>query len=101
MDSSVYIENNEDHLAKFRQCQFEMDCIQMMLYNSNTRTHGEQRIISDGVKNLLATEKLDTASNTVAQKYKNERKKAIDAINRTFDNFMKSKSCIRVKRSVV
>ena len=99
LDSSVYIDNNENYLAKFYQCQFEFDVINMILFNPNTKISGSQRMLNrEHINQLSATEVLDLNSNTVARKYENEKKKAEQAISRTFDAFLKPKSKFIVNR---
>lgn len=102
LDSSDYINNNSVHLAKFKQCQFEMDVIQMFLHNSNIQSNTAERVIgSQNLTGLLATETMDLTLNTIARKYTNELKKAKQAIERTFDSFMRISKQLAVKRSVI
>jgi len=103
LDSQVYIDNNQVDFAKFLQAQFEFDVVSMFLHNSNNRSNREERITVDSqlVQQLLSTEILNTDMNTIARKYIRERKFATEAINKTFDKFLKKKGTFKVRRSVI
>lgn len=100
LDSSQYVTNNLIDLAKMYQAQFEMDFIQMMQLNSNVRVHGEARELTAD-KNLLTYHASDLTGNTVARRYNQELKRAKAAINKTFDNFLKSPKKIQIRRGVI
>jgi len=99
LDSDVFIDNNSDFLAKFTQCQFEMDAIQLFLNNPSANINAAERNISERV-GMLATEKLDMGLNTVAKKYQAEKKKALQSIERTFDKFLKPQKQIIVTQDI-
>lgn len=99
LDSDKFILNNENALAKFKQCQFEIDAIQLFLNNPNGNINGSERNILDRA-NLLATEKLDTQMNTVAKKYQIEKKKALSAISKTFDKFLQPRKTLEITMDV-
>jgi hypothetical protein len=102
LDSSVYLTNNELDFARFYQSQFEMDFIKLAMSNSNAESNREiHNLNSDRVMQLLATEGLDTEMNTVAKKYLAEKKMAEEAINRTFDKFLKVDNGFSVTRRTI
>lgn len=103
LDSDVYVENNKVFLAKFLQTQMELDFIKMLTHNTNSRSNGTQRIIADNDRslNLLATESLNSDLNTVAKKYQEQKRIAIDSINKTFDKFLHAPKGFKVKRKVL
>jgi hypothetical protein len=100
LDTDDYIETNADTLAKFKQCRFEMDAIELFLNNPNANFNGQERNIVDRA-GLLATEKLDSSMNTVSKKYQSELKSAKSAIEKTFDNFLKPRKTIIIKQDVI
>ena len=100
LDSDAYIATNADTLAKFKQCRFELDAIELFLNNPNANFNGQERNIVDRA-GLLATEKLDSSMNTVAKKYQSELKAAKAAIEKTFDNFLKPRKTIITKQDVL
>lgn len=99
LDSDVYIDSNLEFLAKFTQCQFEMDAIQLFINNPSANINPSERNTADRL-GMLATEKLDIQLNTVARKYQAEKKKAIQAIEKTFDNFIKPSTQISIKQDI-
>lgn len=98
LDSSEYVDNNLIDLAKMYQAQFEMDFIQMMQLNANSRVHGDARDID---KNLLTYHASDMTGNTVARRYASQLKIAKNSINKTFDRFLKSGKKIQIRRSSI
>ncbi len=94
LDSSVYLENNSIDFVKFMQVQMELDFIRMVLHNSNTRANRDSRnLINDQLtQQLLSTESLNLDLDTIAAKYQREKKIAAEAVNRTFDRFLKKKN---------
>lgn len=100
LDSSSYVSNNILHYGSALQAQFEIDFINTLRFNANTRTNSKERTI--GVdKNYLDFQATDLASNTVARKYSNEIKLAKNAVNATFDRFLKSPKKLTIKRTSV
>lgn len=98
LDSGQYVNNNLVDLAKMLQLQFEMDSLLMMQLNSNSRVHGDSRDID---RNLLTYHTSDLMGNTVARRYNSELKSAKEAINMTFDRFLKSRKKIKVRRGTI
>jgi hypothetical protein len=100
LDSSDYVTNNLIDFARAYQAQFEMDFVQMLRFNANTRTNDTQRII--GVdKNYLDFQMSEFNANTIAKKYADEIKTAMQSINKTFDRFLKSPKKIVIKRGSI
>jgi hypothetical protein len=96
LDSAEYINNNLVDLARAWQLQFAYDVTRMFLYNPNSKSNRDERAIN---ANLLQVEALDTNLDTVAKEYRMELKSVKQAINQTFDRFLKSKPVFRVKSS--
>lgn len=94
LDSSVYLENNSIDFAKFMKVQMELDFIRMVLHNANNRANRDSRnlIGSQLTQQLLSTESLNLDLDTIAAKYQREKKIAAEAVNRTFDRFLKKKN---------
>jgi len=102
LDSALYVENNEVDLAKFIQAQFEMDCIRMMLHNSNNRSNIQERLQKQGISSqIMATEALDYKMHTIAKEYVSKKKQALDAISLTFDRMLKPKRTFITSRGSV
>ena len=102
LDSEVYITNNKIDLAKFYQLQFELDCLKMMLHDTYNKVNGNQRRQSDELsRQLLTAETMDLSMQTVARDYRNQKSIATEAINRTFDKFLKKPKGFNVKRRVM
>jgi len=103
LDSTLYITNNQVNLAKFLQSQMQMDFVKTILHNSNFRSNREERMLtqSDLTMQLLSTESLNTDLNTIAATYVTEKKLAVEAINKTFDNFLKKKQTFSIKSGVL
>lgn len=99
LDSSVYVSNNKIDLAKFYQLQFEYDFFRMSLGNSNAQSNRTERIIID--KTTANIELFDLTGNTVARRYMSEKKKATEAINMTFDRFIKKPTKFKTSRRVI
>jgi len=98
LDSDIYLTNNKIDLAKFLQTQFEYDFLRLCLHNANASSDLEERNITNN--QLLATEVMTLDMNTVGRKYENQRKIAVDSINKTFDKFLNVPKGMKVKRRV-
>ena len=103
LDSDLYITNNKVDFAKFLQVQMELDFVRTIIHNTNFRSNREERILKGGqlAQQLLSTESLNLDLNTIARKYMNEKKIAVEAVNKTFDKFLKKKNSFRVTRRVI
>lgn len=103
LDSDLYITNNKVDFAKFLQVQMELDFVRTIIHNTNFRSNREERILKGGqlAQQLLSTESLNLDLNTIARKYMDEKKIAVEAVNKTFDKFLKKKNSFRVKRTVI
>ena len=103
LDSDLYITNNEVDFAKFTQTQMELDFVRTVLYNANTRSNRKQRslVSSQLSQQLLSTETLNLDLDTIAAKYKREKKIAEQAVNRTFDKFLHTKNTFKVTRRTI
>ena len=94
LDSSVYLDNNSIDFAQFQKVQMELDFIKMVLHNSNTRANRDSRNLINNTltQQLLSTESLNLDLDTIAAKYKREKKLAAEAVNKTFDRFLVKKN---------
>ena len=103
LDSDIYVTNNKTNFASFLKCQFEYDFIRMALHNSNVRSNADERILAgdENAMRLLATESLNLDMLTVAKKYKDEKKIAIESINKTFDRYLTKPTGLTVKRKTI
>jgi len=99
LDASIYVTNNKVDFGKFLQAQFEYDFIRMLLHNSNAASNRDERAIRN--EQLLATEIMSLDMNTVARKYLNIKKEAIEVINRTFDKFLNKPTTFKVRRRTI
>lgn len=99
LDSGKYIDNNLIDLGDMLRMQFEYDVLRMFLTNSNNASEARERNITldERTMRLLGSETLDTQTFTVAQKYKAKIKETKEAINKTFDRFLKVPSKFKVK----
>lgn len=83
LDASKYIDNNLSELGTYVRSTFEYMAFQMFLHNSNNRSNRKERIqLND---DLLIAELKDTRTDTVVSRYHKERKRAINAMKKTFD----------------
>jgi hypothetical protein len=96
LDSGIYVDNNEVHLAKFIQSQFEMDSLELFYYNPNQRSNRTERVVND--REALFTEIKDVTANTAARRYLGQKKIAMKSIERTFDKFLKPAQKFVVKQ---
>lgn len=102
LDSTTYLTNNKIDFALFMRCQLEYDLVRMIVHNANNRANTSQRnLLDENTMRLLATESLNIDMNTIARKYNEQKKQATEAINRTFDRFLQSKTGLTVKRKVL
>ncbi|MCH8067849.1 MAG: hypothetical protein IID16_01050 [Candidatus Marinimicrobia bacterium] len=103
LDSTLYITNNQIDFAKFLQVQMELDFVKTLLHSANFRSNREERTLlsSPLTQQLLSTEALNLDLNTIAAKYVAEKKIAVEAVNKTFDKFLKKKKSFTVNRTVI
>ena len=103
LDSDLYITNNKIDFAKFLQVQMELDFVKTLLHNANFRSNAEERTLlsSELTQQLLSTEALNLELNTIARKYQFEKQIAVEAVNKTFDKFLKKKNSFVVNRTVI
>ena len=73
-----------------------------MLHGTNNRVNGVERRHTDELSlQLLTAETMNLDMSTVAKEYYYQKKIATEAINKTFDKFLKKKVGMRVKRKVI
>jgi len=102
LDSSLYVENNSIDFAKFYQAQFELDFMKMSSTNANAQSNREQRNMnSERTLSLVATESLNNELNTVARNYMEQKKAAIESVNKTFDKFLQTPKGWNVTRRTI
>lgn len=101
-DSTVYVQNNLCEFAKALQSQFELNMIRMFLNNPmNKSNKNERNILPTDSKNMLYNEVISMEGETVVHRYNRNIKEAIEAINRTFDNFTQVKTDFKIKLSTI
>ena len=81
-DGSLYIDNNLLDFGNYIQTAWELDVLNMFLHNAHSRSNRDQRIINS---REIEGETKDLQSFTVARKFKEEKKRAIKLLDRTFD----------------
>jgi hypothetical protein len=86
LDSQVYVDNNLNYLSKFIRNTFEVVCLEMFLNNANNRSNSDERYNID--RKILITELKDTTTDTVVNRFKHERKRAFELIEKTFDSLL-------------
>lgn len=85
LDSSVYVQNNLSYLAKFVRTTFELMTFELFLNNSNSRSNVDERQQN---RKMYITELKDTKSDTIIKRFYAERKKAFNAMEKTFDSHL-------------
>jgi len=83
LDASSYIDNNMDAFGGFVRAAFEMEALQMFLANANNRDNREQQIQMN--EDRLIYETTDLSGFTVAKRYVEQKRLAMDAIKKAFD----------------
>jgi hypothetical protein len=86
LDSQVYVDNNLNYLSKFIRNTFEVVCLEMFLNNVNNRSNVDERYNID--RKILITELKDTSTDSVITRFKHERKRAFELIEKTFDSLL-------------
>jgi len=83
LDSSNYIDSNVVNLSSYIRATFELMVFEMYLHNSNNRSNRSQRLQMND--ELLIAELKNTQSDTVVSRYHKEKRRAIKAMEKTFD----------------
>lgn len=84
LNSQTYIDNNINSLANFVRATFELMALEMMFYNSETRSNRDSKNIQAS-KQDIGFEIKSLEGNTVAKRFQQELSKAKNAISKTFD----------------
>lgn len=95
LDASQYIESNIDSLANFIRVVFELMTFEMFLANSHNRSNKAERIQLD--TNLLVAETKNMQAETVIRRFHREKKKAVEAMERTFDTQLNNHDGFKIK----
>lgn len=95
LDASQYIESNLDSLANFIRVVFELMTLEMFLSNSHNRSNRAERVQLD--TNLIVAETKNMQAETVIRRYHRERKKAIAAMEKTFDTQLNDHDGLEIK----
>lgn len=95
LDASNYIEENLSELGNYVRATFEYMVFQMYLHNANNRSNRSQRIQMDD--QLLIGELKNTQLDTVVSRYLKEKKRAINAMEKTFDTQLNDHEGIQIK----
>lgn len=102
-DSTIYINNNMVHLAKALQSQFELNMIRLFLSNPMNRSNVNERnvVLAESNKSILYNETANIEGDTVASRYRQNIKEAMQAINRTFDKITNIETEFKIKLSSI
>lgn len=83
-DPTVYINNNLVNFVAYLQAAWELDVLNMFLFNSHNRSNRQERTQTIDRTNLIAeTRELEAA--TVIRKFEKEKKQAIKQLEKTLD----------------
>jgi len=96
LDSQTYIDNNISDFGEFVRATFELMALQMFLHNSNNRSNRAEKIQLDRELLIAETKVLDM--NTVAKKYVDAKKRALQVIDKTFDTQLLQSDEIVIER---
>ncbi len=83
LDPSQYLSNNLINFAPYLRSVFELETMNLFLSNSNNRANRQERVQMD--QTLLLAEAKDLTNNTVARNHSQEKKRAINQLDKTFD----------------
>ena len=95
LDSTVYINNNVKDLSSFIRATFELMVFETYLHNSNNRSNRSQRLQMND--DLLISELKNTQADTVVSRYHREKKRALRAMEKTFDTQLSDKEGLEVR----
>lgn len=84
LNSQTYIDNNINSLANFVRATFELMALEMMFYNSETRSNRDSKNIQLN-KQDIGFEIKSLEGNTVAKRFQQELSQAKKAISKSFD----------------
>lgn len=99
LDATTYIDDNFIEYAQFIQTAFELETLNMFLSNANNKSNREQRIQMK--QELLIAEAKEMNLHTVAYRYEQEKKKAIELLRKTFDKQLGSNNDLTVRYTSV
>ena len=97
LDATNYIEENLSDLGNFVRAAFEYMVFQVYLHNSNNRSNRSQRIQMSDELLLGELKRMDV--DTVLRRYYNQKKKAMRAMQKTFDTQLNNHNGIEIKYS--
>lgn len=84
LDASVYINNNLINFGRYIQAAWELDVLNMMLYNANARSNKTQR--NEGIDPArVGYETTNLTDNTVAKKLQDEKRRASRMLSMSYD----------------
>jgi len=99
LDSTNYINNNVRDLSSFIRATFEVMVFENYLSNSNNRSNRAQRLQMND--DLLVTELKNNKANTVIYRYERERKRALAAMQKTFDTQLNDEEGLEIRIGTV
>lgn len=99
LNPTLYIEKNFVNLAPYIRATFEYMTFTVFQSNPNNRSNRAQRIQMED--KILMAELKSMETDTVLRRYYNEKKKAIKALEKTFDTQLNDHDGIYVKTSSV
>jgi len=99
LDSTNYIDNNTRDLSSFIRATFELMVFETYLHNSNNRSNRAQRLQMND--DLLVTELKNKQADTVVSRYHREKKRALAAMQKTFDTQLNDEEGLEIRIGTV
>ncbi len=99
LSATNYIDNNLSELGNYIRATFEYMVFQLFLHNSSNRSNRVQRIQMDD--QILMNELKNIEVDTVVSRYYKEMKRAITAMQKTFDTQLNDHDGIQVEISSI
>jgi hypothetical protein len=92
LDSSKYLQYNLVDYGNFVQKQWELDVLEMYIFNSNNRSNGRERKQLEDRDLIIGEVKNGKMEGSVVYKYMKELKAAKAQLSKTFDRALKPES---------
>lgn len=89
LDSSKYLQYNLVDYCNFVQKQWELDVLEMYIFNSNNRSNGHERKQLEDRELIIGETKNGKMEGSVIYKYNKELKAAKAQLSKTFDRALK------------
>ena len=92
LDSSKYLQYNLVDYCNFVQKQWELDVLEMYIFNSNNRSNSNERNLLQDRELIIGETKNGKMEGSVIYKYNRELKAAKAQLSKTFDRALKPQS---------